>query len=249
MNDPYANFAERYDLFFGAFDEHDPRKVEFFRQLFERHGVKRILDCACGTGRDLHLFSKLGVEAFGSDVSPSMLAQAERNLASHGLQVPLAEVDYRELPFTFATRFDAVVCLASAHFEMPDENELTRAFTSMRDVLRPGGVLVVSSGMSDKTWHEKPRFIPEVNRDDFTRLFVIDYLDTGARFNVLDLPHSGEENVMHVWSITYKKIFLHDDVEMSLKRAGFSSCTFYGSHLFEPYEKKASQMLIAVAVN
>ncbi|MFW6056469.1 MAG: class I SAM-dependent methyltransferase [Chloroflexota bacterium] len=249
MHDPYAGFAGRYDLFFGAFDEHDPRKVEFFRQLFERHDVKKVLDCACGTGRDLDLFSKLGVDVLGSDVSPSMLAQAERNLASHGLQVPLAEVDYRELPFTFATRFDAVVCLASAHFEMPDEHELTRAFTSMRDVLRPGGVLVVSSGMSDKTWNEKPRFIPEVNRDDFTRLFIIDYLERGTRFNVLDLTHRGEENVMNVWSITYKKVFLHDDMETSLKRAGFSSYTFYGSHLFEPYSKEASQMLIAVAVN
>lgn len=249
MSDPYSSFAERYDLFFGAFDEHEPRKLEFFRQLFERHKVQSVLDCACGTGRDLHLFSLLNVEVFGSDVSAAMLAQAERNLASHGLRVPLEQVDFRELPFSFAREFDAVACLSSAHFEMADERELMHAFASMRGILRPGGVLVLTSGMSDRTWSEKPRFIPEVNREGFTRLFVIDYLDRGARFNVVDLTHRGEQNVMNVWSITYKRIYLHDDVERSLMEAGFKACTFYGSYLFEPYKKESSQMLIAVAVN
>jgi glycine/sarcosine N-methyltransferase len=249
MDDPYERFAERYDLFFGPFNEHEPRKVEFFRQLFERHEVKSVLDCACGTGRDLHLFSTLGVEVLGSDVSAAMLAQAERNLGTYGLRIPLEQVDYRELRFTFAREFAAVVCLSSAHFEMPDEHELTRAFASMRSVLKPGGVLVLTSGMSDKTWNDKPRFIPEVNRDDFTRLFVIDYLGRGARFNVLDLTHHGADNVMNVWSITYKRVYLHDDVERSLGEAGFSSRTFYGSYLFEPYRKESSQMLITVAVN
>jgi len=249
MSDPYASFAERYDLFFGAFHQHEPRKVEFFRQLFERHSVKNVLDCACGTGRDLHLFSKLGVEAFGSDASPAMLAQAERNLASHGLRIPLEQADYRELRFTFARDFDAVACLSSAHFEIPDEHELVRAFAAMRSVLRPGGVLILTSGMSDRTWNEKPRFIPEVNRDDFTRLFVIDYRGRGARFNVVDLTHRGENNVMNLWSITYKRVYLHDDVERSLREAGFADYAFYGSYLFEPYRKESSQMLITVAVN
>ncbi len=249
MNDPYASFAEQYDLFFGGFEDHEPPKIGFFRQLFKRHEVRNVLDCACGTGRDLHLFSLLGVEVFGSDVSVAMLAQAERNLASHGLRIPLEQADFRELPFTFAREFDAVVCLSSAHFEMPDEHELTRAFASMRGVLRSGGVLVVTSGMSDRTWAEKPRFIPEVNRDDFTRLIVIDYLEEGVRFNVVDLAHRDGQNVMNVWGITYKKIYLHDSVEKSLREAGFKAWTFYGSYLFEPYRKESSQMLIAVAVN
>lgn len=227
--DPYERFAERYDLFFGSFDEHEPRKVAFFNELFTHHGVRRVLDCACGTGRDLHLFHSLGYESFGSDISPSMLAQAERNLASHHVDVPLEQVDYRELPLNLATDFDAVVCLSSAFFEMPDEVELQRAFVSMRGVLRDGGVLVLSAGMSDRTWREKPRFIPEVSRGDFTRLFVIDYFDRGARFNVVDLHHNEARKDMEVWSIKYDRVFLHDDIEAALHRAGFRTYSFYGS--------------------
>jgi len=245
--DAYERFAERYDLFFASFDDHDPVKVAFFNELFTHHGVHKVLDCACGTGRDMHMLHSLGYEVFGSDRSPAMLAQAERNLASHHIDLPLEEVDYRELHLNLATEFDAVICLSSASMEMPDEQELLRALKSMRAVLRDGGVLVLTSGMSDKTWNEKPRFIPEVSRGDFTRLFVIDYFEHGARFNVVDLHHDESARDMHVWSITYEHIFLHDDIEAALRGAGFRTYSFYGGYDFEPYDKETSGMLIAVA--
>jgi ubiquinone/menaquinone biosynthesis C-methylase UbiE len=247
MTDPYESFAERYDLFFGPFDEHDPKKAEFFRTLFAHHHVHSVLDCACGTGRDLYLFHQLDCEVFGSDISAAMLAQAERNLASHHMSVPLDQADYRELPLTYAREFDAVVCLSSAFFEMPDEVELRRAFASMRGVLRDGGILVLTAGMSDRTWRDKPRFIPEVNRGDFTRLFVIDYFDPGARFNVVDLFHDPSRKDMQVWSICYNRVFLRDDVEGALRKVGFHRYAFYGSYEFQPYDKEMSGMLIAVA--
>jgi len=245
--DPYENFAERYDLFFGPFDENDPKKTEFFRTLFTHHHVRTVLDCACGTGRDLYLFHTLDCEVFGSDISTAMLAQAERNLASHRVDVTLDQADYRELPLTYPRDFDAVVCLSSAFFEMPDEVELRRALASMRGVLRGGGILVLTAGMSDRTWREKPRFIPEVNRGDFTRLFVIDYLERGARFNVVDLFHDPARKGMQVWSIHYDRVYLRDDIEGALHKVGFRRYAFYGSYEFEPYSKEMSGMLIAVA--
>ena len=48
--DPYADFAERYDLFHETFEEQNPVRVEFFRKVFAENGVRSILDCACGTG-------------------------------------------------------------------------------------------------------------------------------------------------------------------------------------------------------
>ncbi len=246
-SDPYDSFAERYDLFFGPFDEHDPGKVSFFREMFTHHHVCTVLDCACGTGRDLHLFHSLGCEVLGSDISPSMLARAERNLASHHIDVPLEQIDYRELPFALASEFDAVTCLSSAIFEMPDDGELRRALASMRGVLRPGGILILSAGMCDRTWREKPRFIPEINRGDFTRLFVIDYFERGARFNVVDLHHNETREEMLVWSITYERVYLRADIEAALQAVGFHTYSFYGGFDFQPYDNETSGMLVAVA--
>ena len=97
--DTYQDFAERYDLTFGEFTKHEPSVIDFFSKLFTEKKVRTVLDCACGTGRHLHLFHSLGCEVFGSDLSESMLAQAEKNLAEHGIgnKARLSQADYREL--------------------------------------------------------------------------------------------------------------------------------------------------------
>jgi len=246
-HDLYEGFAERYDLFFSRFSEHDPVVVEFFRQLLAENQVRSVLDCACGTGHDLVLFHSLGCEVVGSDISESMLAQARKNLAERGLKVPLQKADYRELPQHFDRHFDAVVCLSSSILHMPNETEVLRAFRSMRDVLRDGGILVLTQSTTDKQWADKPRFILAVNTEELSRLFVMDYLDQGARYNILDIFHSEETRDFKVWSVDYPQILLKDDQERLLKASGFGAVDFYGSYRFDPYDKEASDLLIAVA--
>ncbi len=246
-DDPYEGLAERYDRFYGAFGEHDPDTADFFRRLFQKRCVHRVLDCACGTGNDLHLFHSLGCVVIGSDISASMLAQAEANLAQAGLTVPLHCVDYRELPQQIEGKFDAVVCLSSSILHMPDDTEVLRAFRSMRGVLREGGILVLTQGTTDKQWKEQPRFILAIDLQDFTRLFVIDYLGQGARYNVVDIERSELEHGLKVWNVEYPRILLKDDLERLLQDSGFGSMVFYGSFLLDPYDKKTSDRLIVVA--
>ena len=158
-HDPCEGFAQRYDRFGGSFGEHDPNATVFFSKLVRERGVHRVLDCACGTGKDLHLFHTLGCEVMGSDVSASMLAQARANLAQCGLTVPLYQADYRELSRELPGPFDAVVCLSGSIMHMPDDIQVQRAFQSRRAVLREGGILVLTQGTTDKQWADKPRFI------------------------------------------------------------------------------------------
>jgi glycine/sarcosine N-methyltransferase len=245
--DSYKDFADRYDLFFEKFGDRAPDAVAFFKTLFARNSVRSVLDCACGTGRDLAMFHRLGLEVFGSDISPSMLARAESNLEGLGMEVPLRRLDYRGLPASYERRFDAVVCLSTSLLEMPDETEVLRALKSMREVLNARGVLVLSQGTTDKQWAERPRFIPVVNRPDFSRLFVIDYEDRGAHYNVIDIFHSETRQEFRVWTAHYHIMLLRDDLERLLKHAGFGAIEFYGSYRFEPYDKTSSDILIAVA--
>jgi glycine/sarcosine N-methyltransferase len=247
--DQYEGFAGRYDLFHGEFDRYTAEEAAFFRELSARHQVRTVLDCACGTGRHLHLFHSLGREVVGSDISAPMLAQARKNLASRDLEIPLHRVDYRELPRHFDRKFDVVVCLSSSILHMPDDEQVLRALCSMREVLREGGLLVLSQGTTDRQWKEKPRFILAANTRDFSRLFVIDYLGAGARYNILDIHHSEELDELQTWSIEYPRMLLKDDQEELLRAAGFEMITFYGSYQFEPYDKASSQLLIAVAHN
>jgi len=108
--DTYEGFAERYDWMVSE----DPIRRKFFQQLFADHGVKKVLDCACGTGHDLVMLNSIGCEVFASDLSGSMLAQARKNLSAAGIDVPLIQADFRHLPDSFDVQFDAVVCLTNS---------------------------------------------------------------------------------------------------------------------------------------
>ena len=240
--DRYEGFADRYDLF-----PRDPAEPGFYRRLFARNQVAKVLDCACGTGRELILFHSLGCEVVGTDLSPAMLARARESLAAAGIDAPLSALDYRDLPGQFDRPFDAVVCLSGSLLEASSEAEMLRALRSMHAVLRDGGLLVLTQGMTDKLWRERPRFILETNSAEISRLFVIDYLDHGARFNILDISHSPEESGMKVWSIDHPRVLLGADYERLLDEAGFAEVQLFGRYDFEAYDAETSDRLIAVA--
>lgn len=246
VKDIYKDFAKSYDQFTDKFNEFDPVYVKFFDVLFKKNKIQSILDCACGTGNDLHLFHSLGYNVVGSDISKSMIAQATRNLTGSGEKIPLYRVDYRRLNKYFKQQFDAIICLSSSILHMPSYKQVIRAFKSMYKVLNYEGILVLSQGTTDKQWRKKPRFIRAVNNKNFSRLFVIDYRRKGARYNILDIFHNNKSE-LEVWSVDYPQILLKDDYQKLLKSAGFRKINFYGSYHFEPYNKKSSNRLIAVA--
>ena len=242
MNDRYEGFADRYDLF-----RHDPAQRAFFRRLFKENRITSVLDCACGTGRDLIPFHSLGYRVVGADVSPSMLARARTNLAAAGIEVPLHRLDYRDLPGHFDRPFDAVVCLSGSLLEAADEAEMLGALRSMHTVLRQDGLLVLTQGMTDRLWRERPRFILEIDTAELSRLFVIDYLDCGARFNILDIFHAAAERRLEVWGIDHPHILLGADYERLLREAGFADVALLGGYDFGAYDAATSLRLIVVA--
>jgi glycine/sarcosine N-methyltransferase len=245
--DLYRDFAERYDLFHGEFGEHKQNYRVFFQKVFIENKVHSVLDCACGTGHDLHLFYSLGCEVVGSDISPSMITRARKNLKSLGVGIPVHKVDYRALHKHFKCKFDAVVCLASSILQMSDKKEVIRAFLSIRRVLRDDGLLILTQGTTDKQWQKKTRFILSSSKKDSSRLFVIDYRDRGARYHILDILHGKQKPQLKVWCVDYDQMLLKDDYAKLLQLAGYRKIRFYGSYNFEPYSKKESDLLICVA--
>lgn len=118
---------------------------------------------------------------------------------------------------------------------------------SMYAVLRKDGLLILTQGMTDKLWRDRPRFILEVNNSDISRLFVIDYLNHGACFNVLDIFHSSDKSSLEVWSMEQPNILFGDDYNRLLREADFREVDLFGSYHFEPYDKKSSDRLIVAA--
>jgi ubiquinone/menaquinone biosynthesis C-methylase UbiE len=94
--------------------QHNPVREQFFRRLFRKHRVEKVLDCACGTGHNVIMFYSFGCQVPGSDLTESMLTQAHENLAEAGLDISLVRADFRNLREYFDEEFDAMVCLTNS---------------------------------------------------------------------------------------------------------------------------------------
>ncbi|HEY7126491.1 MAG TPA: methyltransferase domain-containing protein [Ktedonobacterales bacterium] len=119
------------------------------------------LDVATGTGHTAFALAPLVRAVVGIDLTPEMLAEAQRLQAARTLpNVSFQVADVHHLPFADAA-FDLVTCRRAAHHF----SNIGGALQEMRRVLRPGGRLVVDD-----------RSVPE---DD----------EVDALMNQLDLYH------------------------------------------------------------
>lgn len=240
--DPFREFAAYYDRMI----QEEPDRVEFFRTLFRKHGVKSVLDCACGTGNDLIMVHNFGLQVCGSDISKAMLAQARKKLTKHQIEIPLKHLDFRELPQHYDQRFEAVLCLTTSLPQLLEEREIGKALKSMREVLKPKGILVLTQGLTDVQLKTRVRFAPAVNTPEFSRIMVVDYYHEEYEVNVLDLGHTQDNDEFDVYGVRYR-ILLRDDYERLLRKTGYSRIEFYGDWNFKRYDKEESELLIVVA--
>lgn len=99
----------------------------------------RVLDVACGPGCVAIGFAAICREVVGIDITPEMLAIAERNRREHGLSnLRFEQGDADQLPFPDES-FDVVVSrFAIHHFEYP-----ARVLAEMRRVCRIDGTVAV----------------------------------------------------------------------------------------------------------
>ena len=84
----------------------------FYRQLFERHGVRSVIDVACGTGRHAAMFRSWDLRVEGADISPAMIDRARAAFGEPaGLRWAVRGFDE---PIAPAEPFDAAVCVGNS---------------------------------------------------------------------------------------------------------------------------------------
>jgi SAM-dependent methyltransferase len=113
----------------------------FYRRLFERVGVVRVVDVACGTGRHAAMFHGWGLRVEGADVSPKMIERAQAQFGEpEGLRWTVR--GFHE-PIPAVPLFDAAICTGNSLALAGDPATAEQAIRQMMAAVRPGGVLVV----------------------------------------------------------------------------------------------------------
>ena len=112
---------------------------------FLRRGKNRILDLACGVGRDSFYLQGCGLSITGVDASWNGLKAARRNKFSPGVSPSFVNADARHLPFCEGS-FEGVYCFGLLHEFTSEqrENDVARVIAEIRRMLPGGGVLVLA---------------------------------------------------------------------------------------------------------
>jgi ubiquinone/menaquinone biosynthesis C-methylase UbiE len=145
--DRYQRIAPFYDLLDLPFER---RRYRALRPLLFRGLSGRLLDAGVGTGRNFP-FYPAGVSAVvGIDLSPRMLARAERRRDQSPIPTQLRQMDVTKLDFADNT-FDAAVatflfCVIPDQLQVPALQELGRVLKPGRplrllEYVRPRGTL------------------------------------------------------------------------------------------------------------
>jgi len=132
--DRYQRIAWAYDLLDLPFEYGRYRKIrpQIFRGL-----SGRILDAGVGTGRNFP-FYPLGSEVVGIDLSPGMLARAERRRPLATTSVVLRQMDVTRLDFPDRS-FDAAVA-TFLFCTLPDDLQVA-GMRELGRVVKPGGLI------------------------------------------------------------------------------------------------------------
>jgi ubiquinone/menaquinone biosynthesis C-methylase UbiE len=132
--DRYQRIAWAYDLLDLPFEYGRYRKIR--PQLF-RGLSGRILDAGVGTGRNFPFYPP-NSEVVGIDLSPAMLAHAERRRPTAATTVELRQMDVTRLDFPDHC-FDAAVA-TFLFCTLPDELQVA-GMRELGRVVKPGGII------------------------------------------------------------------------------------------------------------
>ena len=147
-------FTDRAELYVTSAAHTDSLVLTRMVALAQPKPDWRVLDVATGTGHTAFAFAPYVAEIIGIDLTPQMLAEAEKLAASKEItNVRFAVANIHELPFDDEIfddeQFDLVTCRRAAHHF----GDIDEALSEMVRMLKPGGLLLIDD-----------RSIPE---DDF----------------------------------------------------------------------------------
>jgi SAM-dependent methyltransferase len=139
-----------YESYYGANAPYPPVHRDLIRDLLRARQPRTLLDAGCGPASFLREVTADGMDLYGFDLTPEMVAEAQRVLAATGTPPQhlwqgsvLDSESFRVPAGGGPDRFDAVVCAGVMPHVTPDSDAVV--IRNLRDSVRPGGLVILEA--------------------------------------------------------------------------------------------------------
>lgn len=219
----------------------------FYRRLFDRVGVRSVVDVACGTGQHVAMFQSWGLRVEGADISANMIERARTNFG----EPPNMRWVVRgfDQPIQLDKPFDAAICIGNSLALAPDIATVERAVHEMLDAIRSGGVAVLHVlnlwRLPDGPcqWQKCKRATLE--RGDVLITKGVHRSSSGGYMNLI-VSSLDATPQMQTESVPFLGIEA-DTLDGIVRKAGASSAQTFGNYQEQQYDRDSSVDLIMVA--
>ena len=251
----YAWYADFYAKAYGWRPDRLIARWKRLSPILKEHGVKSVLDAACGVGRDSMELARHGFNILGVDMSEPMISVARDRAAAESLNVSFLVGDVSRLPDLVKDRaFDAVICLGNALLHTGDADEMSAWIRNMATVLRPAGLLFVQCQIIDNLdpGQSKPRLqlLRVLREEETTEVFLrrtcYRWHEGKIERSIIRLMLSSngcdaEERVTHLQMVN------RSQVQDILLKAGFSDLQVYADIAMSPFVAGKSDGVFVIA--
>ena len=139
----FKYYAEYYNLLYANKDYAE--ETNFIDKIIKKNApsAKTILNIGCGTGNHDFLLAKLGYCITGVDLSEDMLkvANQNRNGKKNSIDNPFfIKGDIRDIKLD--KQFDVITALFHVVSYLPTNQDVSRAFKTVKEHLKPGGIFI-----------------------------------------------------------------------------------------------------------
>ena len=238
----YDSIAEHYDLTHSTRILRD--KKFYVNEAKKARG--KVLEVGCGSGRIYLPLLAAGVDAYGIDISPKMLAVLKNKARQDGLTPHVALADMRT--FKHKEKFSLILVPFRAFLHMLTTRDQLSTLKNLRAHLAPGGKLMLNfffpspafiaskygKGKRNKEFFDRKTGISVTNESYF-----IDEPNQTVQC-IFRVSRHGRQIAIQKFRITllYKKEF-----ELLLRLAGFSKWQAFGGFKKEKLTSSRQEMV------
>lgn len=220
--------------------ENTAAEVDSFLTLVGLSSGSAVLDLCCGEGRHSLELARRGFHVTGVDRTRCYLDKGKKLAAAEELPVEFVQADMRLFDREMA--FDAVINLFTSFGYFENQEDDFKVITNIFYSLKPGGILlldmmgkeVIARIFQERDWHKVDDTIILEERKLSRNWGWID-----AQWTLIRGDQRNEITLSH-------RLYSAVELEMLLKRGGFSSVDIFGGLDGSPYDQDAKR-LVAVA--